>query len=133
VVPAGFKGHHFLLQRDDVFLLFNQHGQQHHLERCLTREIGAGRRMVAGGGELHIERLLILTPQRTPVAAPQIDFLLDQLRERGKRAPHVTTGSRADAELSSVWAQALPLHGATVNPRPRTGRSPGAPAHGVSP
>src|SRR4029077_5827070 len=73
---------------DDVFLLFNQHGQQHHLERCLTRKIGAGGRMVAGGGEQHIERLLILTPQCTPVAAPQVDFLLDQLRERGKRAPH---------------------------------------------
>src|SRR2546422_8288644 len=44
--------------------------------------------MVAGGGEQHIERLLILTPQCTPVAAPRVDFLLDQLRERGKRAPH---------------------------------------------
>src|SRR6185295_14842846 len=86
---AGFKCHHFLLQRDDVFLLLNQHGQQHHLERGLTREIGAGRRMVAGSGEQHIERLLILTPQRTPVTAPRVDLLLDQLRERGKRAPHV--------------------------------------------
>ena len=67
---AGFKDYHFLLQHDDVLLLFDQHGQQHHLEWCLTREIGAGRCMVAGGSEQHIERLLILMPQCTPVTAP---------------------------------------------------------------
>src|SRR4029077_13485107 len=45
----------------------------------------------------------------------------------------LTTDSRADAESSSVWAQALPLPEATDHLRPRAGRSPVAPAHGVPP
>ena len=78
MLHVGFKDHDFLLQHDDMFLLFDQHGQQHHLERCLAREIGASRCMVAGCGEQHIERLLILATQRTPVAAPRCTTYFDR-------------------------------------------------------
>ena len=85
---AGFKDRDFLPQGQDVFLLLDQHREQHHLERRVAREIGAGRRMMAGGGEQGIECLLILPSQGPPVTLPRVDFLLNQLRKCGECAPH---------------------------------------------
>ena len=85
---TGFKDRDFLLQGHHVFLLFDQHREQHHLKRRLTRQIGAGWRMVAGSGKHGIECLLIFPSQGPSIPAPRVDFLLDQLRERGKRAAH---------------------------------------------
>ena len=84
----GFKERDFLLQGRDVFVLLDQHREQHRLERRVVRKIGAGRRMVAGGGEQGIEGLLILPAQRPAVSSPGVDFLLNQLREGGERASH---------------------------------------------
>ena len=78
---AGFKGHHFLLQCADLFLLFNQHRQQHHFERSLARKISAGRCMVAGGGKQYIERLLVIMLWLN-VQAMQI------LYERARKQPY---------------------------------------------
>jgi len=44
--------------------------------------------MVASGGKSAIECLLLFPSQAPPIPAPRVDFLLDQLRERGKRAAH---------------------------------------------
>jgi hypothetical protein len=46
-VAIGYRAR----QRVKVFLMFQQHREQHHLKRHITSQVGAGSRVSASGGK----------------------------------------------------------------------------------
>lgn len=60
-----------------LFLLFHHHRKQHHIERCIAREVGTGSRMPARGGKEFIQRLLIFRSQGASIPPPARDLLMD--------------------------------------------------------
>ena len=83
-----FKSCNFPLERQDLFVLLDQHRKQHHLEGCFPSQVRAGRCVVARSGKQSIEGFLILPAEGPSVPPPRIDFLLDQLCEGSEGSPH---------------------------------------------
>lgn len=102
----------------NLFLLFQQHGEQHDLERSITGLVGTGHRMTPGRCKQFIQRLLILDAKSAPIASPACDFLLDQLRKGRERPSHRQCDSSAVRAISQDWPDSWPSSSSRTSPCP---------------
>jgi hypothetical protein len=77
-------------ERLNLFLMFDQHREEHNLERHITRQVSTSRGMLPGCRKQFIERMLIFGTESPSISSPAGNLLLNQLCKRGKGAPLVS-------------------------------------------